>query len=121
MAKGDDIQERLLVLGVKVMDLCDQLPPTMAGKHVSGQLLRAGTSGAANYAEARGAESPTDFVHKLGVVLKELNETEMWLAMVQLRKMLPDPTVQPVHRECDELCKIIAVSRRTARERTRKL
>jgi four helix bundle protein len=120
MAKGDDIQQRLIMLGVKVMDLCDQLPTTNAGKHISGQLLRSGTSGAPNYAEARGAESPIDFIHKLGIVLKELNETEIWLEMLQLRNMLPEQALQPVHRECEEMCKIIAVSRRTASERTKK-
>ena len=46
--------------------------------------MRSGTAVAANYGEARGAESRTDFVHKLRVVLKELNETAVWLeVMVQ--------------------------------------
>jgi four helix bundle protein len=120
MAKGDDIQERLVRLGVRVMDLCDELPSTIAGKHIAGQLLRSGTSGAPNYAEARGAESPSDFIHKLGVVLKELNETEMWLEMLRIRGMIPETTIAPVHQECGELCRIIAVSRRTARERVKK-
>ena len=61
------------------MDLCDELSKTPSGTHVAGRLLRCATSAAPNYAEARGAESASDFVHKLGVVLKELNETEMWL------------------------------------------
>jgi len=116
MAKGDDIQQRLTVFGVKIMDLCDSLPPTNTGKHLSGQLLRSGTAGAPNYAEARGAESREDFIHKLGVVLKELNETEVWLEKLLLRRMVPDHTILPLRQECNELCKIIAVSRRTARE-----
>ncbi len=120
MAKGDDIQQRLVCLGVSIMDLCDQLPPTIAGKHIAGQLLRSGTSGAPNYAEARGAESSSDFIHKLGVVLKELNETEMWLEMLRTRGMVSETMILPVHRECGELCKIIAVSRKTARERMKK-
>ena len=120
MAKGDDIQDRLVRLGVKGMDLCDELPSTNAGKHIAGQLLRSGTSGAPNYAEARGAESPNDFLHKLGVVLKELNETEMWLEMLRIRGMIPETTIAPVYQECGELCKIIAVSRRTARERMKR-
>jgi four helix bundle protein len=115
MAKGDDIQQRLLNLGVMVLNLCDEIPPTAAGKHISGQLLRSGTSGAPNYAEARGAESPNDFIHKLGVVLKELNESESWLQMIGMRAIVPDTTLTPILRECGELCRIIAVSRRTAR------
>jgi four helix bundle protein len=117
MARGDDIQLRLVRLGVQVLDLCDGLPATAAGKHISGQLLRSGTAGAPNYAEARGAESTNDFIHKLGIVLKELNETEIWLIMVGQRQMVPEEMLQSVQQECKELCRIIAVSRRTARER----
>jgi len=55
-----------------------------------------------------------DFIHKLGIVLKELNESRVWLKMVKLRGMLPVEKSDPVFKECDELCRIIAVSRRTA-------
>ena len=120
MAKGDDIQDRLPRLAVGVMSACNGLPETTTGKHIAGQLLRSSTSGAPNYAEARGAESTCDFIHKLGVVLKELNETEMWLQMILMSELLPDSQVQPLLRECGEMCKIIAVSRRTARERARR-
>jgi four helix bundle protein len=95
MVKGDDIKDRLLRPGVRVMDLCDDLPVTNAGKHIAGQKLRSETSAAPNYAEARGAESASDFVHKLGVVLKELNETEIWLEMLRIRGMLHDDQVAP--------------------------
>ncbi len=79
MAKGDDTRERLVEFAVQVMDLCENLAQTPAGTHVSGQLLRCATSAAPNYAEARGAESGRDFVHKLGIVLKELNEAVVCL------------------------------------------
>ncbi len=120
MAKGDDIRARLIKLGADIMDLCDSLPPTTAGKHIAGQLLRSGTSAAPNYAEARGAESASDFVHKLGITLKELNETETWLEMLVLRGMAAAEKTASLHCECIELCKIIAVSRRTARDKIRK-
>jgi four helix bundle protein len=45
-------------------------------------LLRCGTAAAANYGEARGAESRSDFIHKLRIVLKELNETAIWLQLI---------------------------------------
>lgn len=80
---------------------------------MAGQLLRCGTSPAPNYGEARGAESSKDFVHKLGVVLKELNESEIWLKIIVKSKMLPFETVNPVADECSQLCKIIATSIRT--------
>jgi four helix bundle protein len=117
MAKGDDIQERMIDFAVAIIQLTSQLPKTAAGKHVSGQLLRCGTSPAPNYGEARGAESSKDFVHKLGVVLKELNESEIWLKIIIRSKMLPLETVSPVANECSQLCKIIATSIRTVGKR----
>ena len=120
MAKGDDIQERMIDFAVVIIQVTSQLAKTQAGKHVAGQLLRSGTSPAPNYGEARGAESTKDFVHKLGVVLKELNESEIWLKIIVRSKMLlPIESVTPVANECSELCKIIASSIRTVGKRNK--
>ena len=73
--KADEIENRLIDFAVRVIKVSDALPKTPAGKHIAGQLLRSGTSAAPNYAEARGAESNADFVHKLRIGLKELNES----------------------------------------------
>ena len=119
MAKGDDIQERLINFAVAIIQLCASLPHTQAGKHVAGQLLRCGTSPAPNYGEARGAESMNDFVHKLGIVLKELNESGIWLKMIVRSQMLPLQQVQPLLNECMELAKIISASIRTTGKKKR--
>jgi four helix bundle protein len=73
MAKGDDMLERLIGFGVEVLELCNSLPKTTAGRHMADQRMRSATAGASNYAEARSGESIRDFVHKLGIVRKELN------------------------------------------------
>jgi len=54
MAKGDDIEERLIDFAVRIINLCPHLPKTSAGRHVAGQLIRSGKAPAPNYAEARG-------------------------------------------------------------------
>ncbi len=54
-------------------------------------MLRCGTSAAPNYAEARGAESARDFVHKMGIVLKELNEAEVWIDTIVKRPLYSSP------------------------------
>ena len=113
MAKGDDIEARLVGFAIRALDLCDRLPKTAAGSHIAGQLLRSASSAAPNYGEVRGAESTKDFVHKLGVVLKEVNESRIWLRIVRERNMLPGDEVRAAYQECDELCRIIAASRRT--------
>ncbi len=56
-AAADAFQERLVLFAVRIIDLVTCLPETAAGRHIAGQVLRAGTSPAPNYAEARGAES----------------------------------------------------------------
>jgi len=114
MAKGDDIQERLIDFAVDMIKLCATLPKSSAGKHVAGQLLRCGTSPAPNYGEARGAESRKDFVHKLGIVLKELNESGIWLQIIKRSEMLTSGVVNQLANERTELSKIISASIRTA-------
>ena len=80
--------------------------------------MRSGTSPAPNYGEARGAESPADFVHKLAVVLKELNETSIWLRIIGRSGMLREPLIVKLVQENDELCKILTASLKTARARS---
>jgi four helix bundle protein len=121
MAKGDDIESRLVSFAVGVMKLCDKLPKNAAGNHISNQLLRSGTAAAPNYAEARGAESPFDFIHKLGVVLKELNESKVWLEMISQRELSEKRAIAAVLDECVALCKIITASRRTAAQNAGKM
>jgi four helix bundle protein len=87
---------------------------TLQGNHVSRQLLRSGTAAAANYGEARGAESRSDFIHKLRIVLKELNETTVWLQLILTSSMLPAEKMTAVVAENEELCRIIAASIKTA-------
>jgi four helix bundle protein len=91
------------------------LPKTPAGKHIAGQIMRSGTSPAPNYGEARGAESHADFIHKLGVVLKELNETSIWLRIMERSQVLRKELIRDIIGENTELCRIFAASLKTVR------
>src|SRR6185503_5145171 len=86
--RADELQERLIDFAVRIVILSANLPKTPAGKHIAGQILRSGTSPAPNYGEVRAAESHADFVHKLAIVLKELNETSIWLKIVERSQLL---------------------------------
>lgn len=119
MAKGDDIEERLVEFAVRVIRLCDSLPKTRAGNHVAGQLLRCGTAPAAMYAEARGAESTDDFIHKLKICLKEMNESRAWLRIVTQSAMVPQAKLEPLAQEADELCRILNASVKTTKSTRR--
>ncbi len=117
MTKGDDIQARLVCLAVSLVRICDKLPETRTGGHIASQLLRSATSPAPNYAEARGAESDRDFIHKLKVVLKELNECLVWLEIIQQGNMLGEDELRSAVEECTALCRITAASIRTVKQR----
>ena len=117
MAKGDDIEERLVDFAVSIIQITDKLANTRGGNHLAGQLVRSGTNPAAHYAEARGAESQRDFIHKLKLCSKELNESRVWLKIIGKGKLGPRETVIDVYRECDELCRIINTSVQTAKSK----
>src|SRR6266404_5710657 len=110
-SKADELEERLIDF-VRIIKLTSRLPKTPAGKHIAGQILRSGTSPAPNYGEARGAESSADFVHKLGVVLKELNETSIWLRVIERSEILKAELLTDIIQENTELCKIFATTLR---------
>jgi len=115
MARGDDIENRLIDFAVRVINVCESLPKTQAAQHIGGQLVRSGTSPAPNYAEARAAESGKDFIHKLKIVLKELNESRVWLKMIIRTDMTKEKQLENLLDENDQLCRIISASINTAR------
>src|SRR5215831_16068337 len=81
-SRADQLEKRLILFAAKIVSLSSKLPRTPQGRHFCMQILRSGTAVAANYGEARGAESRADFIHKLKVVFKELNETTIWLELI---------------------------------------
>jgi len=91
------------------------LPRNLAGRHVAAQLIRCATSPGANYEEARAAESRADFVHKLGIALKEVRESRYWLRHAARSSLLPANRLAACVREADELCRSIGRSISTCR------
>jgi len=77
-----ELEERLINFAVLIIEIVNELPNTKAGNHLSGQLVRSGTSPALNYGEAQSGESRKDFIHKIKVVLKELRETFVCLKII---------------------------------------
>jgi four helix bundle protein len=113
-SRANELEERLIEFAVRIIKLSSSLPKTSAGKHIAGQILRSGTSPAPNYGEARGAESHADFVHKLRIVLKELNETSIWLRIIERSRLLRKELIGDIIGENSELCRIFIASLKTA-------
>ena len=114
-SKADELEERLIDFAVRIVKLAATLPRTEAGRHIAGQIMRSGTSPAPNYGEARGGESPADFIHKVRIVRKELNETSIWLRIIERSQILKSELLTDIISENSELSKIFTASLKTAR------
>jgi len=117
--KGDDLTERLLEFGARIGKVVDALPDTKMGRHIAGQLVRCGTSPIANYSDACGAESRNDFVHKLGIALKELRESNGWLRLIVKGELLQTSQMAGIIDECGQLMNIVGKSIVTAKTNAR--
>ncbi len=108
------MEGRLVSLAAVVCRVAASVRSDWLGSHVAGQLIRCGTSPAANYAEARSAESKRDFVHKMKVSLKELRETMVWLKLLRELGIRTAAGVDDAIQESDELIAIFVASIATA-------
>ena len=115
--QANTLEERLINYAVRIVKLSASLPKTPAGRHIAGQILRSRTSPAPNYGEARGAESYADFIHKLRIVLKELDETSIWLRVIERSHLIKSQLLLDIINETNELCQIFATSLKTAKAR----
>ncbi len=120
MARGQDIEDRLVDFAVRVMKLCDTFSNSFAQNHIAKQLIRSGTAPAAIYAEARNAESDKDFIHKMKLGLKELNESRVWLRILIKSQLVQNNLIRDLYNECEQLCRIFGSSINTAKKRLTK-
>ena len=115
-----DLEDRLIEFAVRIIQLAGALPKSQVGKHLSGQLIRCGTSPVPNYGEAQGAESRSDFIHKMKICLKELRETKVWLKMIIKAELInPVSKLDSLLTENDQLIAIFIKSIETARNNRR--
>jgi len=112
-----DLEERLIEFSVLIIEIVNEMPNSKSGNHLSGQLVRSGTSVSLNYGEAQSGESRKDFIHKMKVVLKELRETYICLKIIHKTKLYKTETkIAKAEKENDELISIFVKSIETAQK-----
>ena len=113
--KRFELEERLITFSTLIIEIVKDMPGDKVGGHLSGQLIRSGTSVSLNYGEAQSGESRKDFIHKIKVVLKELRETSVCLKIVKRAHLLEDETkIEKALIESNELISIFVRSVKTA-------
>jgi four helix bundle protein len=109
-----DLEDRLVDYACDMIDIVEALP---AGNYIAGQLIKSCHSPAFNYGEVQAAESRNDFIHKMGVVLKELKECRTALKIVRKKEMIKSLSeVEYIYKETEELIAIMAKSITTAQK-----
>ena len=117
---AEELKQRTKLFALRVLKLTNALPNTIQGRAVAGQLVRAGTSVGSNYRSACRGRSTAEFIAKLGTVEEEADESAFWLELIIEGSLLKANLVQPLLDEANELTRIMAASRMTARSKSRK-
>ncbi len=111
-----DLEDRFVDYTCRMIDVVEALPNTRAGNYIAGQLIKSCHSPTFNYGEVQAAESKKDFIHKMGVVLKELKECRTALKIIRKKEMIkPINKTSDIFKETEELIAIIAKSINTAK------
>lgn len=114
----EDLKQRTKNFALRVIRLVEAMPSTITGKTIANQIIRSGTSIAANYRAACRARSKAEFISKLGIVVEESDETAFWLEMIIDGGILSRERIDPLLSEANELAAIFVASRKTAGKAT---
>lgn len=112
------LRDRTKDYALRVVRLFTHLPKTTEAQILGKQLLRSGTSVAANFREASRARSEKEFIAKLGIVEQELDESQLWLELLVESEIVPLQRLEPLMAETEELLKITVATIATTKRKT---
>jgi four helix bundle protein len=112
-----EIENRLIKFSVRNFELTDNLKKKEYAVILAKQLLRSSSSAALNYGEAQGAETSKDFIHKIGIVIKELRESYVNLRIIKESRICNNEIeVEALISENNELISIFFATLKTAKK-----
>ena len=110
----EDLKKRTKKFALRIIKLANALPRTSLGNIVRNQLLRSGTSTAANYRAVCRSRSRAEFNSKIGIVIEEAEESAFWLEIIIETKLIRKELVGPLLNEAYEIIAIMVASRKTS-------
>jgi len=117
--KNEELKRRTKEFALRIIKLIDSLPTTLVARTIGQQLVRSGTSVAANYRAACRARSNADFIAKMGIVEEECDESIFWIEMLVDAEIVKLGRVEKLIDEGNQLTAIFVSSINTARGRKR--
>ena len=109
-----ELIDRTKQFALRVIKLVGELPRTIEDRAIASQLMRSGTSVAANYRAACRARSKPEFIAKLGTVEEEADECAFWLELIIDAGLMSESKIRPLLSEASEIVAIMASSKKTA-------
>ena len=109
------MQARTKSFALRVTKMFQRLPKTDEARVLGKQVLRSGTSVAANYRAACRSKSRADFISKLGTTVEEADETLLWLELLEESGIVPAKQLESIKAETDELLRVLSTSLDTAK------
>jgi len=114
-SQPEQLRDRTKAFALRIIRLYRSLPYKTDTQVLGKQLLRCGTSVAANYRAVCRARSKAEFIAKMGVVVEEADEAILWLELMTESGIVSMKKTESVLKEAHELTAIFAASQRTAR------
>lgn len=111
-----DLKERTKQFALRVIRLTRALPNRAEASVISKQLLRSATSVGANYRSCQRGKSKADFIAKLAIAEEEADESCYWLELIISAGLVPEPLVNPLLEEAQELTAILTASGKNAKK-----
>jgi len=115
--RAEELKKRTKQFATRIVRLYQALPRRDEARVIGRQVLRSGTSVAANYRAVCRARSKAEFISKIGVVVEEIDETVFWLELLVDTGIVAQARMESLQEEATELLAIFAASQHTARGR----
>jgi four helix bundle protein len=112
-----DLGDRTREFALRVINLCNRLPTTLAARTIGRQMVRSGTSVGAHWREARRSRSDAEFVSKVECGIQELDETSYWLELLRDSGSVKPERVADLLAEAGELMSILVTCARKVKQR----
>lgn len=103
-----DLEERIAKFAEGVIEFSRSIKQDAVNRRIIDQLVGSAGSAGANYCEANGAESKKDFIHKVSITRKELNESKHWLRLFAKANPERSEEIKKLWREAHELLLIFS-------------
>ena len=115
MSQPEQLRDKTKQFALRVIRLFPALPKSTEAQVLGKQLLRCGTSVAANYRAACRARSKAEFISRIGIVAEEADESVLWLELLKDAGILASDRLHSIDAEAKELSAIFSASQKTAR------